>query len=64
MTKKQRSNRAKRAGAARRKANAVKAFLRKMNPSRYKSVKAVKVRKNRGGSITIIPIKIPKLKAK
>ena len=58
MTKKQRSARAKRAGAARRKANAVKAFLRKMNPARYRKVKAVRVRKNKGGSITIIPVKL------
>jgi hypothetical protein len=56
MTKAQRRAKAKRAGSKRRKANAVKAFLKKMNPA-SKVPAAVKVTKLKGGGFTVKPIK-------
>jgi len=55
MTKAQRKARARRAGASRRKANAVKSFWKKMNPGR--KTKEVRMRRLRGGGISITPIK-------
>lgn len=56
MTKAQRMAKAKRAGSARRKANAVKAFLKKMNPAR-KVPEAVKVTRLKGGGFTVKPVR-------
>lgn len=56
MTKAQRKARAKRAGAVRRKANAVKAFMRKMNPGKKAPV-AVRVKRLKGGGISVTPLK-------
>lgn len=57
MTKAQRKTRAKRAGAKRRKANAVKAFMRKMNPGKKAPV-AVRVKRLKGGGISVTPLKM------
>lgn len=57
MTKAQRKSRAKRAGAVRRKANAVKAFMRKMNPGKKAPV-AVRVKRLKGGGISVTPLKM------
>lgn len=56
LTKKQRSARAKRAGAIRRKVKAVAQFMKKINPGR--KVNAVRLKRLKGGGVTIIPIKI------
>ena len=56
MTKAQRAARAKRAGAKRRKANAITSFYRKMNPG--KSVPDwVRVKRLSGGGFSVIPVK-------
>lgn len=57
MTKAQRKTKAKRAGAVRRKANAVKAFMRKMNPGKKAPV-AVRVKRLKGGGISVTPLKM------
>ena len=56
MTKKQRSNRAKRAGSLRRKANAAKKMLKVMNPA--SKPKAVRIKRLKGGGVTITPVKV------
>ena len=61
MTKAQRRAKAKRAGAERRKMNACKVFLKKMNPSR-KLPGAVRVKRLKGGGISITPVKVKKAK--
>lgn len=57
MTKAQRKARAKRAGAVRRKANAVKAFMKKMNPGKPAPA-AVRVKRLKGGGISVMPLKM------
>lgn len=57
MTKAQRSAKAKRAGAKRRKANAAAAFLRRMNPGK-KLPAAVRVKRLKDGGISVTPIKL------
>ncbi len=56
MTKVQRRKKATRTAAKTRKARTVRDFFRKMNPAK-KNVTAVRMKKLRGGGITIIPIK-------
>jgi hypothetical protein len=58
LTKKQRSAKARASGAIQRKARAARAMLKAMNPSRKYA--GFKIRKNPGGSVTVIPVKILK----
>jgi len=55
MTKKQRRAKAQTSARKRRKAVAARAMLKAMNPARKYA--GFKIKKNPGGSITIIPIK-------
>lgn len=57
MIKAQRSARAKRAGAKRRKAAAITQFMKKMNPSR-KVPAAVRVKRLKGGGFSVTPVKL------
>lgn len=58
MTKTQRRANASRKSKQRRVSKALKTFLKKVNPGILKRTSGAKLRKNRGGSITIIPIKL------
>ena len=55
LTKTQRRAKAKSAASKRRKVTAAVKMLKAMNPA--SKLAGVKIRKNRGGSVTIIPIK-------
>ena len=55
MTKAQRKVRAKRAGAVRRKANAVKAFMKRMNPGKKAPV-AVRVKRLRWLTLALMAL--------
>jgi hypothetical protein len=56
MTKTERRNKAKRTAAKRNKATAIRDFLKKLSPGR--KFAGARLRKNPGGSITIIPVKL------
>ncbi len=60
MTKTQRKAQAKKTSAKRRVAKALQHYLRQLNPG--KKFAGARVKKNKGGSITIIPVKLPKSK--
>jgi hypothetical protein len=58
MTKLQRRVKASTAAKKRRKAVAARALLKVMNPAgKYAGAK---IQRNKGGSVTIIPVKLPK----
>lgn len=58
MTKAERAAKTKRAAAARRKSKAVTEFLRKVNPAlKLKNLEGVRMKRHKGGSITLTPIK-------
>jgi hypothetical protein len=59
VTKKERSARAKRSGAKRRKRNAVATAWKKMNPGK-KMPQAVRVKRLKGGGFTVTPVTVKK----
>jgi len=64
MTKIARRNRARKVSGKRRVANALKKFVRgnPALPAALRNAKAVGMRRNAGGSVTIRVIKLPKVK--
>jgi len=56
MTRKQRKAAAQKRGAVRRKAVAAARMLRAMNPAR--KVRAVRLKRLKGGGVSIIPVKV------
>jgi hypothetical protein len=61
MTKRERRNKARTSAKKRAKGRAALHLLRVMNPGRKKPG-AVRVRRLRGGGVSIIPIKVKKVK--
>lgn len=60
-TKAQRKKNASKRSKQKRISKALKTFLRSVkNPASMKKYGGAKIRKNKGGSITIIPVKLPK----
>ena len=57
MTKLQRRNKAHTAAKKRAKARAAHHMLKIMNPAGMKNVRAVRVKRLKGGGVTILPIK-------
>lgn len=55
--KRPKSSRRARRGVTRRVSAALTRFLRKQNPAKMRGVKHVRVRKLKGGGISIIPVK-------
>ena len=60
MTKAERKAAAARRGKRTRVSRALKGFLKQYNPALVKKTAGAKIRRNRGGTITIIPVKIAK----
>lgn len=62
LTKAQRSAKAKQRARKTRLAKAIKNLFKQANPAGCKRMGGARLRRNKGGSITIIPVKLPRKK--